>query len=119
MTLLGARNEAMIGLGKLSPLTLVVAIQLSTFGNLFQPDPSDHFLVQGSTRYQVIFVVVAILSIYHHQHFREEPLRQNLKDWKVDNDRISTSHLSQISGRLEGWNRLLAALPRPPKPGAT
>ena len=110
LTLQAARNEMMISLGLLSPLTLIVAIQLSPLGHLYSPDPSDNFLVQGSTRYQVIFVMVGILSIYHHQHYRDEPLCQNLKDWRLDSDPATASHASQVSGRLDGWEKLLAAL---------
>ena len=85
--LLAARNEAMMRLGLLNPLTLLAAVQLTPISHLFQADPSENFLVQCYARYQVIFIVVAILSIYHHEHYRDEPLRQNLKDWKVDTGR--------------------------------
>ena len=63
LTKQAATNEMMIAMGILNPLTLILAIQLSPFGHLFSPDPSDHFLVQGSTRHQFIFVSMAILSL--------------------------------------------------------
>ena len=44
-----ATNETMIAMGILNPIVLLLAIQLSPFGHMYAPDPSDNFLVQGST----------------------------------------------------------------------
>ena len=87
----------MIGLGLLNPLTLLSAIQLSPFAHLFQSDPSEHFLVQGSSRYQIIHIIVAILSLDHHQHYKNEPLRRNLDDWQIDMSE-SAGNLFQLTG---------------------
>ena len=64
--LLSVQNEAMIGLCLLNPPTLLSAIQLSPFAHLFQSDPSENFLVQGSSRYQMILIIVAILLLDRH-----------------------------------------------------
>ena len=96
-------------MGILNPLTLILAIQLSPFGHLFAPDPSDNFLVQGSTRHRFIFVAMAILSLYHDKTYKKEPIVQNLKDWRLNKDKDVASHASQVSGRLAAWEVLSAA----------
>ena len=109
LTQQAATNEMMIAMGIVNPLTLILAIQLSPFGHMFSPDPSDNFLVQGSKRHQFIFVSMAILSLYHHKHYQQEPLHQNLKDWRLNHDPDFASHASQVSGRLGAWEVLVAA----------
>ena len=76
---------------------------------MFSPDPSDNVPVQGSTRHRFIFVSMAIWSVYHHKFYQQEPLRQNLKDWRLNQDPDFASHVSQVSGRLGAWEVLVAA----------
>ena len=104
--LLAAINRTMIGLGLLNPQVLLTATQNTLLAHLFQAQPDENMIVQGSDRIQVIHVLVAILAIYHHQTFPGEPLDRGQKDWQVK--KPDTANDSVLTGRLPLCNFLTA-----------